>query len=221
MELATGQFPYKNCKTDFEVLTKVLQEDPPVLPLGMGFSLDFQSFVKDWYTHMNLHKHDILALISIVFTWVFCFYSLTKDHRKRPKYHKLLVSLNLPCNSSIRCLTSNTLYSLLWSCVHTSALFSVGTQFYPPLRGISSRRGGLVPDGDGAHRVSSQQPVLQPSPAPISLQQVARRRTRETEGWRERKNDAIVRGWFRDTDGQAWNMNYVNEKDRMEWKWTV
>lgn len=48
VELATGQFPYKNCKTDFEVLTKVLQEDPPLLPLSMGFSLDFQSFVKDW-----------------------------------------------------------------------------------------------------------------------------------------------------------------------------
>ena len=48
VELATGQFPYKNCKTDFEVLTKVLQEDPPVLPHGMDFSNDFQSFVKDW-----------------------------------------------------------------------------------------------------------------------------------------------------------------------------
>ncbi|KAG2470906.1 MP2K7 kinase, partial [Polypterus senegalus] len=63
VELATGQFPYKNCKTDFEVLTKVLQEDPPLLPTSMGFSLDFQSFVKD---------------------------CLTKDHRKRPKYLKLL-----------------------------------------------------------------------------------------------------------------------------------
>ncbi|XP_069783655.1 dual specificity mitogen-activated protein kinase kinase 7 isoform X2 [Narcine bancroftii] len=63
VELATGQFPYKNCKTDFEVLTKVLQEDPPLLPQSMGFSMDFQSFVKD---------------------------CLTKDHRKRPKYNKLL-----------------------------------------------------------------------------------------------------------------------------------
>ncbi|XP_038234462.1 dual specificity mitogen-activated protein kinase kinase 7 isoform X3 [Dermochelys coriacea] len=63
VELATGQFPYKNCKTDFEVLTKVLQEDPPLLPNNMGFSVDFQSFVKD---------------------------CLTKDHRKRPKYNKLL-----------------------------------------------------------------------------------------------------------------------------------
>lgn len=54
MELATGQFPYKNCKTDFEVLTKVLQEDPPLLPLSMGFSLDFQSFVKDWCVQISL-----------------------------------------------------------------------------------------------------------------------------------------------------------------------
>ncbi|OCT86427.1 hypothetical protein XELAEV_18020110mg [Xenopus laevis] len=63
VELATGQFPYKNCKTDFEVLTKVLQEEPPVLPHNMGFTPLFQSFVKD---------------------------CLTKDHRKRPKYNKLL-----------------------------------------------------------------------------------------------------------------------------------
>ncbi|XP_069087832.1 dual specificity mitogen-activated protein kinase kinase 7 isoform X1 [Pleurodeles waltl] len=63
VELATGQFPYINCKTDFEVLTKVLQEEPPLLPCNMGFSLHFQSFVKD---------------------------CLTKDHRKRPKYNKLL-----------------------------------------------------------------------------------------------------------------------------------
>ncbi|XP_029440449.1 dual specificity mitogen-activated protein kinase kinase 7 isoform X3 [Rhinatrema bivittatum] len=63
VELATGQFPYKNCKTDFEVLTKVLQEEPPLLPSNMGFSVHFQSFVKD---------------------------CLTKDHRRRPKYNKLL-----------------------------------------------------------------------------------------------------------------------------------
>ncbi|KAL3872472.1 hypothetical protein ACJMK2_040395 [Sinanodonta woodiana] len=63
VELATGEFPYKNCKTDFEVLTKVLQEDPPLLPEGGEFSIDFSSFVKD---------------------------CLTKDFKKRPKYRKLL-----------------------------------------------------------------------------------------------------------------------------------
>uniref|UniRef100_A0A669Q8C3 Dual specificity mitogen-activated protein kinase kinase 7 n=1 Tax=Phasianus colchicus TaxID=9054 RepID=A0A669Q8C3_PHACC len=54
VELATGQFPYQNCKTDFEVLTKVLQEDPPLLPPAM--------------------------------VGMFC----PTDHRKRPKYNKLL-----------------------------------------------------------------------------------------------------------------------------------
>merc|ERR1719282_721448 len=38
VELATGSFPYKDCKTEFEVLTKVIQDDPPCLPLNQGFS---------------------------------------------------------------------------------------------------------------------------------------------------------------------------------------
>ncbi|CAG2201309.1 dual specificity mitogen-activated protein kinase kinase 7-like [Mytilus galloprovincialis] len=63
VELATGEFPYKNCKTDFEVLTKVLQEDPPLLPPSREFSHEFCSFVRD---------------------------CLTKDYKKRPKYKKLL-----------------------------------------------------------------------------------------------------------------------------------
>ncbi|KAL5012403.1 hypothetical protein ScPMuIL_010954 [Solemya velum] len=63
VELATGEFPYKNCKTDFEVLTKVLEEDPPLLPPGSGFSMEFCTFVMD---------------------------CLTKDYKKRPKYRKLL-----------------------------------------------------------------------------------------------------------------------------------
>lgn len=63
VELATGKFPYEGCKTDFEVLTKVLQDDPPLLPPGKTFSVDFCSFVKD---------------------------CLTKDYKRRPKYKKLL-----------------------------------------------------------------------------------------------------------------------------------
>jgi mitogen-activated protein kinase kinase 7 len=39
VELATGEFPYKNCRTDFEVLTKVLQEDPPQHNLGLGYGV--------------------------------------------------------------------------------------------------------------------------------------------------------------------------------------
>lgn len=62
VELATGQFPYKNCKTDFEVLTKVLQEDPPLLPNNMGFSVDFQSFVKDWW--VNCLKNNLQWVVN-------------------------------------------------------------------------------------------------------------------------------------------------------------
>ncbi|CAG2179731.1 unnamed protein product, partial [Oppiella nova] len=63
VELATGKFPYHECNTDFEVLTKVIQEDPPSLPPESGFSHNFSSFVKS---------------------------CLTKDYKKRPKYRKLL-----------------------------------------------------------------------------------------------------------------------------------
>lgn len=48
VELATGKFPYQNCQTDFEVLTKVLESDPPSLPTDQGFSPEFQNFVKRW-----------------------------------------------------------------------------------------------------------------------------------------------------------------------------
>ena len=64
VELATGHFPYRDCKTDFEVLTKVLQESPPLLPRNGGFSLEFCSFVQD---------------------------CLMKNYKDRPKYKKLLM----------------------------------------------------------------------------------------------------------------------------------
>jgi mitogen-activated protein kinase kinase 7 len=61
--LATAAYPYKDCKTDFEVLTKVLDSDPPSLPEDQGFSEDFKDFIKR---------------------------CLTKDYRQRPKYNQLL-----------------------------------------------------------------------------------------------------------------------------------
>jgi len=61
VELATGQFPYKDCNTEFEVLTKVIQDDPPSLPAH--FSSEFKQFVHD---------------------------CLLKNHKDRPKYKKLL-----------------------------------------------------------------------------------------------------------------------------------
>uniref|UniRef100_A0A0A9VY48 mitogen-activated protein kinase kinase n=1 Tax=Lygus hesperus TaxID=30085 RepID=A0A0A9VY48_LYGHE len=63
VELATSVFPYPGCNSDFEVLSRVLQEDPPSLPPDKDFSLEFRDFIKD---------------------------CLLKDYRVRPKYRVLL-----------------------------------------------------------------------------------------------------------------------------------
>lgn len=63
VELATGEFPYKNCSSEFEVLSSVMSEAPPSLPKDKQFSEEFRDFVN------------------------IC---LTKDYKERPKYNKLL-----------------------------------------------------------------------------------------------------------------------------------
>lgn len=63
VEMATGHFPYRDCKTDFELLTKVLQDDPPMLTPNK-FTREFELFVRD---------------------------CLMKDYKDRPKYKKLLM----------------------------------------------------------------------------------------------------------------------------------
>nr|QMV48166.1 mitogen-activated protein kinase kinase 7 [Plutella xylostella] len=63
VELATAVLPYKNCTNDFEVLTRVLKEDPPRLPEDRNFTPEFKSFVSQ---------------------------CLTKDVEHRPKYAQLL-----------------------------------------------------------------------------------------------------------------------------------
>ncbi|XP_013147200.1 PREDICTED: dual specificity mitogen-activated protein kinase kinase 7-like, partial [Papilio polytes] len=63
VELATGVFPYRNCQNDFEVLTRVIADDPPQLPDTSDFTSEFKSFVSQ---------------------------CLTKNYRQRPKYPKLL-----------------------------------------------------------------------------------------------------------------------------------
>lgn len=63
VELATALFPYRGCKTDFEVLTKVLTSNPPRLPEDQSFSPEFRDFVQR---------------------------CLQKDFEARPKYPELL-----------------------------------------------------------------------------------------------------------------------------------
>ena len=48
VEIATGKFPYQNWKSDFELLSKVIQEEPPKLPQEKGFSPEFCSFINTW-----------------------------------------------------------------------------------------------------------------------------------------------------------------------------
>jgi len=62
-ELATGRSPYAECSTDFDILARVVKDDPPSLPKDMDFSPEFRSFISD---------------------------CLTKDSRNRPKYKQLL-----------------------------------------------------------------------------------------------------------------------------------
>ncbi|XP_065570241.1 serine/threonine-protein kinase dst3-like isoform X2 [Artemia franciscana] len=63
VELATGQFPYKDCTTDFELLARVLKDDPPAITQEDGFSNEFCSFIQ---------------------------VCLIKNYKQRPKYKKLL-----------------------------------------------------------------------------------------------------------------------------------
>lgn len=62
-ELATGKRPFSECHTDFDILVKVVKDDPPTLPDSMDFSQEFRSFLSA---------------------------CLTKDWRQRPKYQQLI-----------------------------------------------------------------------------------------------------------------------------------
>jgi len=64
IELATAVHPYSHCKTDFDVMSRIVTEDSPKLPTHLSFSDDFRSFV-----HI----------------------CLIKDHHQRPKYGPLML----------------------------------------------------------------------------------------------------------------------------------
>jgi serine/threonine protein kinase len=65
VQMAEGKHPYPPAKVEFEVLANIVSSPPP-LPLQGKFSEEFYSFMEA---------------------------CLTKDHRLRPEYHQLLVSL--------------------------------------------------------------------------------------------------------------------------------
>ncbi|CAF1563914.1 unnamed protein product, partial [Didymodactylos carnosus] len=66
IELGTNKYPYVDCKNEFDVMSRIVTEEPPELPTNsIQFSADFRSFIK-------------LCLI--------------KDYKQRPKYKQLMVS---------------------------------------------------------------------------------------------------------------------------------
>ena len=69
-----GEFPYKNCQSDFEVLTKVLHDEQPRLPVCKGFSMDFVNFVDLWYARGSL-RWFLSGCCCAAFVWLlsFCF----------------------------------------------------------------------------------------------------------------------------------------------------
>ncbi len=47
VELATGEYPYKQCQNDFVVMTAILRDEPPKIE-GDRFSDNFKYFVHQW-----------------------------------------------------------------------------------------------------------------------------------------------------------------------------
>jgi len=62
-ELATGRSPYAECHTDFDILARVVNDDPPSLPNDMEFTTECRNFITA---------------------------CLTKDCKQRPKYRQLI-----------------------------------------------------------------------------------------------------------------------------------
>lgn len=86
VELATGVFPYRDCKCDFEVLSRVLNDDPPSLPQDQEFTLEFRNFVSNWCV-LNKPTYKYRSIFAI---FLYIYFSLIKDYKLRPKYKQLL-----------------------------------------------------------------------------------------------------------------------------------
>jgi len=70
VELGTGRFPYSDCSTDFEVMARILDDEPPFLPETPTFSPELRDFVRlclaksyrDRPKYKDLLKHDFIRI---------------------------------------------------------------------------------------------------------------------------------------------------------------
>lgn len=59
------------------MLAKIMDEDPPLLPSGKGFSMDFRSFVSHWYVvdcwlqfcMYIVSAYEVVSQILLLFLW--------------------------------------------------------------------------------------------------------------------------------------------------------
>ena len=68
VELATGEYPYKHCNNEFEVMITILQQEAPKLGDKIQFSDHFRTFVekcllKDFNKR---HKYNVLLQYPFV-----------------------------------------------------------------------------------------------------------------------------------------------------------
>jgi serine/threonine protein kinase len=85
VELATGKFPYGDCVTEFEVMTRILDNESPKLPKDRNYSPEFHSFIK---------------------------YCLVKNYKERPKY-KYLLEHTFIKNSDAKPIDIRTWYNIV------------------------------------------------------------------------------------------------------------
>ncbi|VDP94700.1 unnamed protein product [Echinostoma caproni] len=52
LELATGSFPYEDAKTEFALMTKIMEEEAPTLPAECSASPEFRLFVGKWWVFL-------------------------------------------------------------------------------------------------------------------------------------------------------------------------
>ena len=74
VELATGEYPYRQYRTSFEQLGQILNGPSPTLPEGGPYSERLRDFVAQWSV-IVLVIHVSFIFLLVVFTVVTVFFS--------------------------------------------------------------------------------------------------------------------------------------------------
>ncbi|VDN39059.1 unnamed protein product [Gongylonema pulchrum] len=61
VELARGEYPYRGCNSEFEVLTRIVSDPAPELKTEEGFSPLFCDFEHSWLEYYETANVDVAA----------------------------------------------------------------------------------------------------------------------------------------------------------------